>query len=216
MLIRWFGQSCFLLQDSLGRRFITDPFNFNCAENLLDLKPEIITVSHNHHNSTIPIKIDINCNILKSDTTYHLNNANISGYLTYHDNLKGSKRGSNIIFTFFIDNLKLCHLGHLGHPLPDNLIKDLYQADILFIPIGGHFTINYLEALNIIHKLKPKIIIPMYYKTSKSLPFLDSPNLFLKHMNNVLSTKDGLFDTNSLTSNSTPLTLLLKESNIFL
>ena len=39
--------------------------------------------------------------------------------------------------------------------------------DILFIPIGGVFTIDAKAASPVIDDLKPKVAIPMHYKTPK-------------------------------------------------
>ena len=37
--------------------------------------------------------------------------------------------------------------------------------DILLIPVGGHFTIDAGKATEIVNRIKPKVVIPMHYKT---------------------------------------------------
>ena len=37
------------------------------------------------------------------------------------------------------------------------------KCDIAFIPIGGHFTMNVEQAIELIKKINPKIVIPIHY-----------------------------------------------------
>ena len=37
------------------------------------------------------------------------------------------------------------------------------KCDVCFVPIGGKFTMDYLEASEFINKLKPKVVIPIHY-----------------------------------------------------
>ena len=37
------------------------------------------------------------------------------------------------------------------------------NCDIAFIPIGGHFTMNVLEAVELVKTIKPKMVIPIHY-----------------------------------------------------
>ena len=198
MIIRWIGECCFLLQDSLGRRILTDPFDNHNLDNLLKLNPKLITISHNHINS-IEHKIENkNCDVLSSPGTYNFDYCNIEAINSYHDKFNGSKRGSNIIYKFNFDNMTLLHLGHLGH-LPDNtLLSSFKNIDILFIPIGGHFTINGIEAAILTNLIKPKIAIPMYYKDNSHLSYLDSPKNYLTSMKYINNLKTDTIDTSKL------------------
>lgn len=37
------------------------------------------------------------------------------------------------------------------------------KCDICFVPIGGHYTIDYVEAAKYINELKPNVVIPTHY-----------------------------------------------------
>ncbi len=39
------------------------------------------------------------------------------------------------------------------------------KPDIALVPIGGTYTMDYLEASNLINEMKPKVVIPTHYKT---------------------------------------------------
>ncbi len=43
---------------------------------------------------------------------------------------------------------------------PEN---ELVKCDIALIPIGGHFTMDYVEASELVRKIMPKIVIPIHY-----------------------------------------------------
>ncbi|MCK4672586.1 MBL fold metallo-hydrolase, partial [candidate division WOR-3 bacterium] len=46
-------------------------------------------------------------------------------------------------------------------------IKGIGNVDVLFIPVGGYFTIDAKVIESVIKTLKPKIVIPMHFKTDK-------------------------------------------------
>lgn len=92
----------------------------------------------------------------------------------------GAKRGDNILFKFTLGGINFCHLGDLGHVLDGDLLKQIGNVDILFVPVGNVFTIGPKEAWEVIHTIKPAVAIPMHYRVgglSLSIkpvePFLD-------------------------------------------
>jgi L-ascorbate metabolism protein UlaG (beta-lactamase superfamily) len=84
---------------------------------------------------------------------------------TSHDEAGGSKRGKNNVFVWSMENIKIAHLGDLGHILTKEQVAKIGQLDVLMIPVGGFYTISPKEADSIISQLKPKVVIPMHYKT---------------------------------------------------
>ena len=55
-------------------------------------------------------------------------------------------------------------MGDLGHDLDEDTVQKIGDVDILFIPIGGTFTLDAKQAWRIIKKVKPRIAVPMHYK----------------------------------------------------
>ena len=216
MIIRWLGESCFLIQVSNGRRVLLDPLNLAISK-ISSLTPSIITLSHNYLNitkSSMPILK--NCNTVNTLGIYKFYDILVTGYQGYHDNLYGVKRGENIIYSTEIEGIKLCHLGHIGHNLSTDLISTLSDIDILFIPIGGHFTINSSQALDLIDIIKPKYIIPMYYRNSNCTKFLDSPKDFFINSKKITIIDKDYIDTNTLDSSSSLNTLIIKDNSNYI
>lgn len=168
MDITWIKNSTFLIKTSIGKRLLIDPFNKIQTCDISSLNPSIITLSSQNIESLCPNEIDPHINIINSPGTYDTDIGLIKGYNTYCDHYNGYKRGPNTIYTYNIDNLKLCHLGYLGEFLSDTIIDDLDDIDILFIPVGGHINLSGKEAYMLIKKISPKVIIPMNYKYSYS------------------------------------------------
>ncbi len=88
----------------------------------------------------------------------------IKGIKSYHDDSSGTRRGENVMFKFTLDKINFCHLGDLGHLLDDEIIEQLGDIDILFVPVGNVFTIGPKEAWKVINAIKPKAAIPMHYR----------------------------------------------------
>ena len=59
----------------------------------------------------------------------------------------------------------MTHLGDLGHVPDETLYQELVGTDVLMIPVGGNYTIDAVQALEICRRVEPNIILPMHYKT---------------------------------------------------
>ncbi len=85
---------------------------------------------------------------------------------SFHDSFFGMKRGKNSAFIIEVDGLRIAHMGDLGHKLDEKQLKKFKDIDILMIPVGGTYTINGLDAREIIDAMKPlRYVIPMHYGT---------------------------------------------------
>jgi len=163
--IKWFGQSCFMITSKNGTRVLTDPFNKMLGYKLPEIEANIVSTSHDHSDHN-------NINAVKGGFT-HINEVGnfskdgieIKGVGTFHDKTSGSKRGENIVYTFNIDGINVCHCGDLGHILSPNQIEEIGNVDILLLPVGGLVTINAFDAVQVMKQLNPTIVIPMHYRT---------------------------------------------------
>ena len=90
----------------------------------------------------------------------------ITAIPSVHDDTGGTKRGPNLIMKIEMEGLTLVHLGDQGAPLTAEQIKAIGQADILMIPIGGFYTIDAKTAYEAVQAVKPRMVIPMHYKTA--------------------------------------------------
>jgi L-ascorbate metabolism protein UlaG (beta-lactamase superfamily) len=166
MKIRWMGHACFLITDKGGKRILTDPFDQSVGYPVPEVEADIVTVSHGHfdHNYTKAVKGDFE--VVDAVGSFTVKGIPIKGVATFHDEEKGAKRGKNNVYVMEIDRLKVCHLGDLGHVLDDGTVKDIGPVDVLLIPVGGYYTIDAQTAVKVVGQLKPRLVIPMHFKTA--------------------------------------------------
>jgi L-ascorbate metabolism protein UlaG (beta-lactamase superfamily) len=171
MKIEYLGHASFLITSEGGLRLITDPYKPGCFDGGIDYEPiteeaDIFTISNEHD--------DHNCTDIKGGPTFirgvgkkQTKGVEITGIESFHDESGGSERGKNTIYKLQIDGMNIVHLGDLGHPLSDEDVRKIGAVDILFVPIGGYFTIDAKTAESVVDKLNPKVVIPMHFKTNK-------------------------------------------------
>ncbi len=169
MKVKWLGHACFLITSEAGLKIITDPYieGSGIKYSPVNESADIVTVSHDHfdHNNVSAVKG--NPEVVKGSGTKTVKGVQFKGVPTYHDESKGSQRGNNIVFCFTMDGVKICHLGDLGHSLSKQEITEIGNVDVLLVPVGGFFTIDSKVATQVCESLRPKVIIPMHFKTSK-------------------------------------------------
>ncbi len=194
MKIKWLGHSCFLITNKRGINILTDPFDDTLGYKMTKEKINIITISHEHydHNNTMGIKGKPV--VLKGTVNRDTHKMIFKGISSYHDSVYGKNRGNNTIFFFFLDEMVLCHLGDLGHVLENRQLEEINQVDILFIPVGGYYTLNHIQADQVIEQLKPKIVLPMHYKTDAIKWPIDPLSFFLDKQDNIKIMGENSFE----------------------
>jgi len=185
MKLKWLGHSAFEITSDAGIKLITDPYATDDRLSYGEIKEsaDIVTVSHDHFDHNNVSAVRGNPEIVRGTT--EIKGIKFRGIPTYHDEAKGQQRGKNTIFCFEVDGAKVCHLGDLGHTLGDKQIAELGEVDILLIPVGGFYTINAMAASQICDQLKPRVIIPMHYKTNKCGLPISGVDEFLQGKKNV-------------------------------
>lgn len=168
--VQWFGQSSFEITGKDGVRIVTDPYKPGGFDGAIGYKPitisaDIVTVSHEHADHNYTEGIGGSPTILRNPGKQTIKGIEFEGITSNHDKVFGTQRGKNTIFKFTIDGIAFCHLGDLGTTLSKAQLQAIGKVNILFIPVGGTFTIDWQDAYKVIDQLNPNIVIPMHYKT---------------------------------------------------
>ena len=212
MKIKYLAHAAFLITSESGVRIVTDPYTTGGGIKHGEIKEtaEIVTVSHEHgdHNNTGAVRG--NPKVVRTGT--EVKGIRINAVTTAHDEKGGGQRGKNTIFCFEVDGVKVCHAGDLGHALTDEQVKAIGGVDVLMIPVGGFFTIDARTATKVCDALKPKVIIPMHYKTDK----LDFPiagvDEFIKGKSNVTRVSGSEIELNTGKLPAAAQIMVLKQS----
>ena len=182
MIITWFGHSCFRIEAREGSILI-DPFSKEIGLRPPKIKDNLVLVSHHHFDHDNVGEANPEAFIINSPGEYEKQGIAITGISSFHDKSGGKERGLNTIYVIRSEEMTLCHLGDFGQAsLEDHQLDKIGDVDILMIPVGGNYTIDYKEAVNVISQIEPKIIIPMHYKIKDLKVDLDGPEKFLKEV----------------------------------
>jgi L-ascorbate metabolism protein UlaG (beta-lactamase superfamily) len=155
--------SCFEVNDSAT--VVIDPHDGrSIGVKPPSLRADIVLISHDHfdHNAVRVVKGDYV--VVKDVTPRKIRDVEIRGISAFHDNAEGEKRGRVNLFQFTMDGVRFCHLGDLGHMLTEKQKEELGPVDVLFIPVGGVFTINGAQAQQLVKAIAPKVAIPMHFR----------------------------------------------------
>jgi L-ascorbate metabolism protein UlaG (beta-lactamase superfamily) len=172
MKIKWYGHAAFLITSDQGTKIIIDPyepgaFGGQLSYGKISDQADIVITSHDHADHNYTQGLPGAPQVVKGAVSKTVKGISMKGIPTYHDPSRGSERGPNTLFTLKVDQIQVCHLGDLGHLLSDKELAEVGPVDILLIPVGGFFTIDPKEATRVVEQIKPKIVIPMHFKTEK-------------------------------------------------
>ena len=191
--ITWLGHSAFLFEAE--KKVLIDPFisgNPKAPCSPEDLDPDIIAVTHGHADhlgDTIEIGARAGCRIISIHEV--ANYIKSKGVFAEGMNKGGTVDVDGITFTMTealhsssidasgfsfdggcpagfvigIGGHTIYHTGDTGVFGDMQLIRELYEPEIAFLPIGDKFTMGIKEAVKAVELIKPKIVIPMHYST---------------------------------------------------
>jgi len=171
MILTYLGHSCFKLKGKRGT-IVTDPYFDDVGFSLPNVSADIVTVSHSHKDHSASGLVSgtarrKNPFLVDQAGEYEVGGLSVFGVKTYHDDQLGAERGTNMVYTMLVDDLRICHLGDLGHELTTEQIEAIGQIDVLLCPVGGESSIGPEQALKVIRSIEPSIVIPMHYQTNR-------------------------------------------------
>ena len=179
--ITWLGHSCFSIKGK-GATLVTDPYEDSIGYTLGSLRANIVTSSHAHPGHGCISGVSGEPKAIYGPGEYEVSRVFITGIATFHDAEGGRERGRNTAYLIEMEDLRLCHLGDLGHTLSAAQAEEIAEVHVLMVPVGGVSTIDAVAAAEVVRQLQPGIVIPMHYKT-ESLSFeLEPVERFLKEM----------------------------------
>ena len=157
MKLTYLGHACFKIESG-DYSIIIDPYAPGSVPGYasLDEQANLVLCTHEHgdHNSRSSVT-------LKPETSTPFE---ITQIPSWHDDQQGALRGPNTIYILRAENLTVIHLGDLGCRPDAKTLSHLAHADVLLIPVGGHYTIDAATASSLTDLLNPKVVIPMHYR----------------------------------------------------
>ncbi len=169
MKLKWLGHACFLITADDGTRILTDPYNAEVGYKLPLEDADYVTVSHDHFDHNSVANVPGSPEVIKGPGHFELGTVNAVGVPTAHDEQGGAKRGHNTAYCFDLpgegETVRICHLGDLGHHLTPQQRESIGEVDVLLVPTGGTYTITAGGAADLVRQMRPRVVVPMHYKT---------------------------------------------------
>lgn len=182
MTITWFGHSCFRIESKDGSILI-DPFSKEIGLRPPKIKDDVVLVTHHHSDHDNTAEANPEAFIIDGPGEYEKHGMAIRGIASFHDNKQGKERGPNTIYVIKTEDMTICHMGDYGQDkFEDRQLETIGDVDILMVPVGGTYTIDYKEAVSVIGQIEPKMIIPMHYKLKDLKIDLAGPEKFIKEI----------------------------------
>ncbi len=153
MIINYFGDGCFRLQSG-ETSLLTNPSNNRLKADVIlrTISPATIT----------PPKDEI---VFPGE--YESKDIEIQGWPVPKESTDTYLK---TIYAVTWEDIRFVFLGHVSSIPDDDIIENIADPDVLFIPTGEHF-LSGTDAAKLIKKLEPAVVIPSFHK---------SPNEFLK------------------------------------
>lgn len=162
MEIKYLGHSSFLLRGK-DAKVITDPYSPSIGMRYPKNDADIVTISHAHPDHNYLLGVTGEPLVIDWPGEFEKKGIRITGYPTFHDKKNGTERGNNIVYKIEIDGVTILHVGDLGLVPLDPFIDLIGNIDVLLVPVGGFYTIDSSEAVELVKKVDPYIVIPMHY-----------------------------------------------------
>lgn len=157
MELQYFGGNCVTISTKKTTLVVDD--------NLADLGLKAITKDDNialftqkHEDPTAKVKL-----VVDTPGEYEVSGVSISGVgvRAYKDE---TDQKSAVVYKIVAGDIRIAIAGHIFPDLTENQLEAIGMVDVLILPVGGNgLTLNGLEALKVIRKIEPKIIIPTHY-----------------------------------------------------
>lgn len=199
MKVKWYGHAAFKLTTRKGVRIIIDPYepgfgNGGLAYGRITDGADLVLTSHDHGDHNYVQDIKGKYTRISEEGSYDVSGVRVTAVPSFHDNSKGKERGKNLMFVVEADGLRIVHAGDLGHPLDSAILQKIGSVDLLLLPVGGFYTIDASAATDVMNALKPRLTIPMHFKTEKCAFPITSVDEFTKNKKAVRVTDSAELD----------------------
>ncbi|TAL19213.1 hypothetical protein EPN90_04580 [Patescibacteria group bacterium] len=143
---------------------------------------DIVVVSSAEGRKTAAELVGNNPFIVSHPGEYEVKGVFIYGLPVGATSEKSAKNGgARTLYRIEAADLSLAYLGGASAAPSDATIDELTDIDILILPVGGQgTTLTAAEAAEVMTRLEPRIVVPMYYKLPGLDPTLDSVEKFVK------------------------------------
>ncbi len=152
MIVAYFGNGCFRLQSG-DTVVLVDPENNR-------LKADI-TLKTLTSTARETIAEELSAGAIAFPGEYETKGIMISGFPVAEESTEKFLKTAYVVAW---DDMKFVFLGHLSRPLNATLMEEFFEADVLFLPVGGGHYLEPEVAAKMVKQLEAKIVVPCFAK----------------------------------------------------
>ena len=175
------GHGCFRLRGK-SAAVVSDPYPPTLGPKLPRLEADLLTISHEHENHAYTRAVRDGAYVIAGPGEYEVAGVVVNGLPTYHDTAEGAEHGRNTVYVIELDEVRVCHLGDLGHSLDDGMLGAIGNVDLLLVPVGGGRALDGAKAAEVVRQVEPRVVVPMHYALPTIKKELAPVERFLQEM----------------------------------
>lgn len=159
MELTYYGGNCVKINAKKATIVIDD--NLNTLGQKSITKADDITLVTSEH-----IKVEPGRMVIASPGEYEVSDISIQG-VAARGAMDEPTTKKATIYKLSAEDINVVILGHVFHDITDDEVEELGHVDVLFVPVGGNgYTLDGVDALKLIKKIEPRIVIPTHYADS--------------------------------------------------
>lgn len=174
--ITWYGHASFRLRTSSGFSMITDPYTpEGVGYSPINDTADLVVISSDDDDAHCRADLIAgNPTVINAlQVAQHQNGTTVEhGYTVtaieaaeWDHHPEHVVPGQNGMYRWEMNGIRFAHMGDVGNPLTDAQQSFFNDTDVLFALAGGYLTIELPDLMQLINKVKPKLIIPMHFRT---------------------------------------------------
>ena len=153
MVIHYFGDGCFRLQNGDVSLLV------NPASNRLKADVTLKTLTMTNVATPLPDEISF-------PGEYEVKDIEIQGWPVTNES---TDKFLKTVFLVTWDEMRFLFLGHLSKPLEAELVEEVGEPDVLFVPTGDPHFLPPADAAKLVKQLEPSLVIPAFAKNANEL-----------------------------------------------
>lgn len=181
MVINWYGEGCFKIQTG-GLTIVTDPFDSSIGLTPPRGKSDIVIKTlmpavDPETSKPVAREAESEEKIISGPGEYEVKGVVINGWRLTKDSNESYLKS---VFVVETEELRLGFLGHISEFSDQEIIEELENIDILFIPAGGKPFLEQEAAGKLIRQINPKAVVCSFFETPGLKRKADDIAAFLK------------------------------------
>ena len=168
MRLSFLGHAAFEIQ-TLGYTVVFDPFSPDIGYLPLDVRADLVSISHENpkwhsHLESVGGEWTLYHALENLGQTWDFDGIALEAFPVFErwpDDAEPD--GPNGMVKITAENLRVLHMGDVGHALGDEYLEALGEVDVVLAPVGGPPTIELPDLIAFLEALSPRLVIPMHY-----------------------------------------------------